>query len=77
MLRVSNVRKGVSPEIAARFNDELGKTLDKPEVQNRLQQIGGEVVSREGRSPDYLRQLVTGKIAKWAVPIKAAGITVD
>ena len=69
--------KGAAPAIVAKLNDALGKTLDKPEVQNRLQQIGGEVVARDRRSPDYLRQFVTSEIAKWAVPIKAAGITID
>ena len=69
--------KGAAPAIVAKLNDALGKTLDKPEVQNRLQQIGGEVVARDRRSPDYLRQFVTSEIAKWAVPIKAAAITID
>ena len=69
--------KGASPAIVAKLNDALGKAMDKPEVQNRLQQIGGEVVARDRRSPDYLRQFVTSEIAKWAVPIKAAGITID
>lgn len=69
--------KGTSPAIVKKFNDALGKTLDKPEVQNRLRQIGGDVVARDRRSPDYLHQFVTGEIAKWAVPIKAAGITIN
>jgi tripartite-type tricarboxylate transporter receptor subunit TctC len=69
--------KGASPAIVAKLNDALGKALDKPEVQNRLQQIGGAVVARDRRSPDYLRQFVTSEIAKWAVPIKSAGITID
>ena len=61
----------------AKLNDAIGKALDKPEVQNRLRQIGGEVVGRDRRTPDYLREFVTGEIAKWAAPIKAAGITID
>jgi tripartite-type tricarboxylate transporter receptor subunit TctC len=69
--------KGTSPAIVKNFNDALGKTLDKPEVQNRLRQIGGDVVARDRRSPDYLHQFVTGEIAKWAAPIKAAGITIN
>jgi tripartite-type tricarboxylate transporter receptor subunit TctC len=69
--------KGASSAIVAKLNDALGKALDKPEVQSRLQQIGGEVVGRDRRSPEYLREFVTLEIAKWAVPIKAAGITID
>jgi tripartite-type tricarboxylate transporter receptor subunit TctC len=69
--------KGTAPAIVAKFNDALVKTLDKAEVQNRIRQIGGDVVSRERRAPEYLRQFVTTEIAKWAVPIKAAGISID
>jgi tripartite-type tricarboxylate transporter receptor subunit TctC len=69
--------KNAPAAIVAKLNDAIGKALDKPEVQNRLQQIGGAVVGRDRRSPDYLREFVTGEIAKWAAPIKAAGITID
>jgi tripartite-type tricarboxylate transporter receptor subunit TctC len=69
--------KGASPAIVAKLNDAIGKALDNPEVQKRLQQIGGEVVTRDRRSPDYLRQFVTSEIAKWAAPIKAANITIN
>jgi len=69
--------KGTAPAIVAKFNDALGKTLDKAEVQNRIKQIGGTVVSRERRAPDYLRQFVASEIAKWAAPIKAAGVSID
>jgi len=69
--------KNAPPAIVAKLNDAIGKALEKPEVQNRLRQIGGEVVGRDRRTPDYLREFVTGEIAKWAAPIKAAGITID
>lgn len=69
--------KNAPPAIVAKLNEAIGKALDKPEVQNRLRQIGGEVVDRDRRTPDYLREFVTSEIAKWAAPIKAAGITID
>ena len=69
--------KNAPPAIVAKLNEAIGKALDKPEVQNRLRQIGGEVVGRDRRTPDYLREFVTGEIAKWAAPIKAAGIAID
>lgn len=69
--------KNAPPAIVAKLNEAIGKALDKPEVQNRLRQIGGEVVGRDRRTPDYLREFVTSEIAKWAAPIKAAGITID
>jgi len=69
--------KNAPPAIVAKLNDAIGKALERPEVQNRLRQIGGEVVGRDRRTPDYLREFVAGEIAKWAAPIKAAGITID
>jgi len=69
--------KGTPAAIVAKFNDALVKTLDKPEVQERIRQIGGEVVSKDIRTPDYLRSFVPTEIAKWAAPIKAAGLSID
>jgi len=69
--------KGTPAAIVSKFNDALGKALDKPEVQERIGQIGGVVVAKERRSPEYLRQFVTTEITKWAAPIKAAGISID
>jgi tripartite-type tricarboxylate transporter receptor subunit TctC len=69
--------KGTPAAIVAKFNDALVKTLDKPEVQERVRQIGGEVVSKDIRTPDYLRSFVPTEIAKWAAPIKAAGLSID
>jgi tripartite-type tricarboxylate transporter receptor subunit TctC len=69
--------KGTPAAIVDKFNDALVKSLDTPEVQERIRQIGGEVVSKDRRTPDYLRRFVPQEIAKWAAPIKAAGISID
>jgi len=60
---------GASKAIVKKLNDALVKTMNTPEVQNRVKQIGGEIVSPERRTPEYLRQFVRSEIAKWAVPI--------
>jgi hypothetical protein len=42
-----------------------------------LSEIGVEVVAPERRSPEYLARFVASEIEKWAVPIKASGISVE
>jgi hypothetical protein len=52
-------------------------TMEMPSVQERLRDIGAVVVPPERRSPDYLAKFVVSEIEKWAVPIKASGISVE
>ena len=51
--------------------------METPSVQERLRDIGAVVVPPERRSPDYLAKFVMSEIEKWAVPIKASGISVE
>jgi hypothetical protein len=39
--------------------------------------MGGAIVAPEQRSPEYLRQFVEREIAKWGVPIRASGLSMD
>ena len=48
-----------------------------PVVQQRLKQIGGDVVEPERRSPEYLAQFVAAEIKKWEAPIKASGVQLE
>jgi hypothetical protein len=51
--------------------------MDTPAVQERMKQIGAELVPPERRSSEYLGKFVVSEIAKWAGPIKASGVTAD
>ena len=51
--------------------------MNAADVQARLDELGIEVVAPERRSPDYLAAFVVREIAKWAGPIKAAGLSMD
>jgi len=51
--------------------------LETPALRQRLNAIGAEVVAPERRSRDYLARFVASEIDKWAVPIKASGISVE
>ena len=51
--------------------------LDMPAVQQRLKQIGGDVIAPERRSPEYLAQFLAAEIKRWEAPIKASGIQLE
>lgn len=69
--------KGTPAAIVSRLNLALGETIGSKPVQDRMHELGATVASADHRSPEYLRTLVEGEIAKWGPPIKAAGISAD
>jgi len=46
-------------------------------VRERLTGLGAEIVSDDEATPQHLGEYVKSEIAKWAVPIKASGVTVE
>ena len=62
---------------SSKLNDTVVETMNTPAVQERMHQLGVSLVASERRSPEYLQKFVEGEIAKWAGPIKAAGISMD
>jgi tripartite-type tricarboxylate transporter receptor subunit TctC len=68
---------GTPQPIVRRLNAALSETLDTPWVRERLEGLGAAIVAAERRSPDYLGRLLPAEIAKWAVPIRASGVSVD
>jgi tripartite-type tricarboxylate transporter receptor subunit TctC len=63
--------KGLSKEIAARWNSEINKLLQTPEMRARMEATGLEVV---GGTQEHLRQVLTQDIAKWKKVVSAANI---
>jgi len=49
--------------------------MNTPAVKDRLQALGAIIVAPDRRSPEYLGNFVKSEIAKWAVPIKASGVS--
>jgi hypothetical protein len=49
--------------------------LEMPSLQQHLKQVGGDVIARERRSPEYLAQFLAAEITKWEGPIKASGVS--
>ena len=55
----------------------MSDTLDNPAMRKRLEELGLEIMPPEHRSPEYLAKLLPAEIARWAKPIRQAGISVD
>jgi len=69
--------RGTPASIVRQLNQATVATLETPWVQTKLQEMGATVVAPARRSPEYLQEFVGSEIAKWAVVIKAAGISAD
>jgi len=69
--------KDTPPVIVEKLNAAVVATMNTPAVQERMKQIGAELVAPERRSSEYLGEFVVKEIAKWAGPIKASGVTAD
>jgi len=66
--------KSTPAPIVQKLHDATVAAMNMPAVQQRLKDTGNDVVAPERRSPAYLQKLVESEIAKWAAPIKAAGV---
>jgi tripartite-type tricarboxylate transporter receptor subunit TctC len=69
--------KGTPAAIVQKLHDATVATMNSPDVQAKLAELGIEVVAPERRSPEYLAQFVRREIEKWARPIRAAGVSMD
>ena len=67
-----------TPEpIVRKLHDATIKAMNAPALHTRTEAIGTHLVSADRTDSDYLKHFVSSEIEKWAVPIKASGISVD
>jgi len=69
--------KGTPLGIIEKLNVATVAGMNAADVRARLDELGIEVVAPERRSPGYLAEFMVREIAKWAGPIKAAGLSMD
>jgi tripartite-type tricarboxylate transporter receptor subunit TctC len=69
--------KGTPAPIVKKINAAVNDAMDNAGVKERMHDLGVTLVASERRSPNYLQKFVADEIAKWAGPIKAAGISLD
>ena len=65
---------GTPNEVIARLNTEMLKVLKQPDVKERLDRAGFEIISS---SPQEYEAFVRSEIAKWGKIVKATGLKVD
>ena len=69
--------RGTPPAIVGKLNEAIVAVVNRPVVQERLRELGAEVVAPERRSPEYLQQFVESEIRRWADIMKASGLTMN
>jgi tripartite-type tricarboxylate transporter receptor subunit TctC len=69
--------RGTPAAIVQKLHDATVATMDTPSVQERMKQIGADLVAPERRSREYLQKFVESEIEKWAAPIKASGVLIE
>lgn len=69
--------KGLPADVLARLNKAAVDSISTPSVREKLSGLGAEVATGNQTTPEYLAKLVKDEIEKWAVPIRASGVSVD
>ena len=69
--------RGTPEPIIHRLSEATIQAMHNAAVKERLESLGAEIAPDERATPEYLAAFVKSEIAKWAVPIKATGITAD
>jgi len=65
---------GLPAAIVTRLHDEIVRALQAPEVRERLEALGAELV---GNTPAEYGAFINAETAKWAAVIKKAGIHIE
>jgi tripartite-type tricarboxylate transporter receptor subunit TctC len=69
--------KDAPPAIVKTLHDAALEAMHTPAVRDRLTGLGAEIAADDDATPQHLGDLVKSEIAKWAVPIKASGVSAD
>jgi len=66
--------KAAPAAVVKKLNDAMVEAMNTPAVKDRLQSLGGMVVSADRATPAYLGKFTADEIKKWEAPIKASGV---
>jgi tripartite-type tricarboxylate transporter receptor subunit TctC len=69
--------KGTPDAVVKKLNAATIEAMKTPWVRERLEGLGAQIVADDEATPQYLGDYVKSEIEKWAVPIKASGVSVD
>jgi tripartite-type tricarboxylate transporter receptor subunit TctC len=63
--------------IVQKLNGAALEAMHSPVVKARMTELGATVVPDDQATPQYLGSFVKSEIEKWAVPIKASGVSAE
>jgi tripartite-type tricarboxylate transporter receptor subunit TctC len=69
--------KNTPAPIVERMNKAAIDAINTPAVKEKLAGLGAEIATGNHTTPAYLAKLVKDETEKWAVPIRASGVTVE
>lgn len=69
--------KGTPDAIVQKLNHATVEAMKTKAIRDKLESAGLRLVSDDRTTPAYLAKFVRSEIEKWAVPIKASGISVE
>lgn len=69
--------KGTPQPVIAKLNAAVRAALKDPGFQQRVKDLGGEIVPESKQTPEGLRTWLTAEIDRWGPVIKAAGTYAD
>jgi tripartite-type tricarboxylate transporter receptor subunit TctC len=67
--------KGTPAPVLEKLTGALNTALRDPAIRARIEELGSVPAKPEAMTPDHLRRLVHSEMERWAVVIKAAGIS--
>jgi len=69
--------KGTPKPIIDKMHDAIEKMIARPDIRQKMESLGLEILPPEQRTPEYLAKALPQDIERWGTVIKAAGIHVD
>jgi len=65
---------GTPPAVIASLNKQIVSILNQPDVKDRLEQLGVDIVAN---SPAEFRNFLEIEVIKWATVVKQTGIKLE
>ena len=69
--------RATPPDIVHKLNKATLAALETPSLQEQMKKIGGNLVSADRRSAEYLQAFFASEIARWGPVIKENGLVLD
>jgi tripartite-type tricarboxylate transporter receptor subunit TctC len=69
--------KGTPKPIVEKMHRTLEAVINKPDMRQKMEALGLEILPPEQRTPAYMTKFVKEDIERWGKVIQAAGISVD